>query len=82
MIDKCLRMSGGGEVAALWSSSCIWARGKTTSRIVGDRGGRIKDPLGNIWWIQTHREDVDTDTVRQRFADPAEAEIMTSRQHP
>ena len=24
----------------------------TTSRIVGDRGGRISDPVGNIWWIR------------------------------
>ncbi|HEX8345239.1 MAG TPA: VOC family protein [Actinoplanes sp.] len=23
-----------------------------TSRIVGDRGGRVRDPLGNIWWIR------------------------------
>ena len=36
----------------------------TTSRIIGDRGGRIKDPVGNIWWIQTHLEDVDEATMR------------------
>ncbi len=48
----------------------------TTSRIVGDRGGRIKDPVGNIWWVQTHLEDVDEATVRERFGDPAELAIM------
>jgi uncharacterized glyoxalase superfamily protein PhnB len=47
-----------------------------TSRIVGDRGGRIKDPVGNIWWVQTHLEDVDQATMMQRFADPAELAIM------
>lgn len=47
-----------------------------TSRIIGDRGGRIKDPVGNVWWLQTHLEDVDADTMRQRFTDPAELEIM------
>ena len=47
-----------------------------TSRIVGDRGGRIKDPVGNIWWVQTHVEDVDTDTMLERFTDPAELAIM------
>ncbi|WP_328468465.1 VOC family protein [Actinoplanes sp. NBC_00393] len=47
-----------------------------TSGIVGDRGGRIKDPVGNIWWIQTHLEDVDEDTMRQRFTDPAELATM------
>ncbi|MEU4422233.1 VOC family protein [Actinoplanes sp. NPDC024001] len=47
-----------------------------TSGIVGDRGGRIKDPVGNIWWVQTHLEDVDEATMRQRFGDPAELETM------
>ena len=47
-----------------------------TSRIVGDRGGRIKDPAGNIWWVQTHVEDVDPATMRERFADPAELAVM------
>jgi PhnB protein len=48
----------------------------TTSRIVGDRGGRICDPVGNIWWIQTHLEDVDEATMRKLFADPGEAATM------
>jgi len=48
----------------------------TTSRIVGDRGGRISDPVGNIWWIQTHLEDVDEATMRELFADPDEAATM------
>jgi PhnB protein len=47
-----------------------------TSGIVGDRGGRIKDPVGNIWWIQTHLEDVDETTMRERFADPPELALM------
>lgn len=25
----------------------------------GDRAGRIVDPMGNLWWIQTHVADVD-----------------------
>jgi PhnB protein len=52
----------------------------TTSRIVGDRGGRIKDPVGNIWWVQTHVEDVSTTTVLERFSDPAELAIMRKLQ--
>jgi uncharacterized glyoxalase superfamily protein PhnB len=47
-----------------------------TSGIVGDRGGRIKDPVGNIWWIQTHLEDVDEATMLERFGDPAELAVM------
>lgn len=51
-----------------------------TSGIVGDRGGRVKDPVGNIWWVQTHVEDVDEATMRQRFTDPAEVAIMRELQ--
>ena len=52
----------------------------TTSGIVGDRGGRVKDPVGNIWWIQTHLEDVDEATMLRRFADPAELAVMQDLQ--
>jgi PhnB protein len=48
----------------------------TTSGIVGDRGGRVRDPAGNIWWVQTHLEDVDETTMMERFADPAELAVM------
>ncbi|MFI5710126.1 VOC family protein [Kribbella sp. NPDC051620] len=48
----------------------------TTSRIVGDRGCRIKDPQGNIWWLQTHLYDVDPATLPELFADPAEIAAM------
>ncbi|WP_250035565.1 VOC family protein [Paractinoplanes maris] len=47
-----------------------------TSRIVGDRGGRLRDPVGNIWWVQTHLADPDLGA----FEDPAELEIMRSAQ--
>ena len=38
--------AGGTTVTAL--STSAW----------GDRGSRVRDPFGNIWWIQTHVEDV------------------------
>jgi PhnB protein len=47
-----------------------------TAGIVGDRVGRVKDPVGNIWWIQTHLEDVDEATALARFGDPAELAVM------
>ncbi|WP_427888047.1 VOC family protein [Kribbella sp. GL6] len=50
------------------------------SGITGDRGGRVKDPTGNIWWLQTHIEDVDPSTLPALFADPAEAELMRHAQ--
>ena len=43
-----------------------------TSRIVGDRGGRLRDPLGTIWWVQTHVSPARPDL----FADPDEMALM------
>jgi len=37
-----------------------------TSLFWGDRGGRVRDPLGNIWWIQTHVEQVDQEEMAKR----------------
>ncbi|MCM4080849.1 VOC family protein [Paractinoplanes hotanensis] len=47
-----------------------------TSRIVGDRGGRLCDPVGNIWWVQTHLAEPDLSA----FDDPAELAIMRTAQ--
>ena len=33
----------------------------------GDRGSRIRDPFGNIWWIQTHVEDVPEEAMVRRM---------------
>ena len=32
--------------------------------------GRVRDPLGNVWWIQTHVEDVTPEQMQQRLEDP------------
>jgi len=34
----------------------------------GDRNAGVKDPLGNTWWIATHKEDVPPDELRKRAA--------------
>jgi PhnB protein len=46
----------------------------------GDRGGRVRDPLGNIWWIVQHVEDVAPDEIAVRMRDPKYAEAMTRAQ--
>ena len=46
----------------------------------GDRGGRIRDPLGNIWWLSEHVEDVDEETQAQRWAEPRYADSMRTAQ--
>jgi PhnB protein len=35
----------------------------------GDRGSRIRDPFGNIWWIQTHAEDVSKEEMARRLSE-------------
>ena len=35
----------------------------------GDRGCRIRDPFGNIWWIQTHVEDVSQEEMARRMTE-------------
>lgn len=42
----------------------------------GDRGCRVRDPFGNIWWIQTHVEDVDGEEIMKRMAEPAYLDRM------
>jgi PhnB protein len=50
------------------------------SKILGDRGGRIRDPFGNIWWIQTHLQDVSEEDVWEYFKDPREIAVMQNAQ--
>lgn len=42
----------------------------------GQRGGRVRDPFGNIWWVLSHVEDVPEDVMWQRLQDPVYAEGM------
>jgi len=42
----------------------------------GDRVGRIRDPLGNLWWIMTRLEDVDEAEQARRWAQPAYVQAM------
>jgi PhnB protein len=42
----------------------------------GMRGGRIRDPFGNIWWVVTKIEDVPEDLMWQRLQEPRHQEVM------
>ena len=44
---------------------------KPTLLAFGDRVARVRDPLGNIWWLQQHVEDVAADELQRRWTDPA-----------
>jgi PhnB protein len=47
-----------------------------TALFFGDRVGRVRDPLGNIWWIQSHAEDVDPSEMERRSQDPAAVQAL------
>jgi len=42
----------------------------------GDRVGRVRDPLGNLWWIQARVEEVDDAEMNRRVSDPVWLERM------
>jgi PhnB protein len=42
----------------------------------GDRVGRVRDPFGNIWWLQSHATDVPEQELQSRMQDPAMLEAM------
>ncbi|MEU8261475.1 VOC family protein [Micromonospora sp. NPDC048999] len=46
----------------------------------GQRGGRVRDPFGNIWWISTVVEDVAPEVGMRRLAEPRYAEAMRDAQ--
>jgi PhnB protein len=46
----------------------------------GLRGGRVRDPFGNIWWISAVVERVEPAEGMRRLAEPAYAEAMAVAQ--
>ncbi|MFL1380740.1 VOC family protein [Nocardiopsis protaetiae] len=58
--------------------------GKVVTRLIdnpfGQRGGRVRDPFGNIWWVTAHIEDVTEDQLWERLEDPAHAANMREAQ--
>ena len=46
-----------------------------TDQFYGDRSAGIKDPIGNQWWIATHKEDVPPEEIAKR------AEAFMQQQH-
>ena len=49
---------------------------QVTELFWGDRVGRVRDPFGNIWWLQSHVSDVPYAEMQTRMADPAMIEAM------
>ncbi|WP_433245759.1 VOC family protein [Streptosporangium sp. CA-135522] len=49
---------------------------EVTHLFFGDRVGRVRDPFGNLWWIQTHIEDVSPEEMERRLSDPVFTKAM------
>ena len=46
----------------------------------GDRSGRVRDPLGNLWWIMARMEQVDEAELNRRWGLPQYVEAMAHAQ--
>src|SRR4029453_15942189 len=46
----------------------------------GARGGRVRDPLGNIWWVTAQVETVSPDASWARLGEPCYAAAMREAQ--
>lgn len=46
----------------------------------GQRGGRVRDPFGNIWWVSAQMESVPEKVMWQRLAEPRYADEMRDAQ--
>ena len=46
----------------------------------GARGGRVRDPLGNIWWVTAQVETVSPDDSWARLGEPGYAAAMRDAQ--
>ncbi len=49
---------------------------EVTHLFFGDRVGRVRDPLGNVWWIQTQIEEVSPREMERRLGDPVFTQAM------
>lgn len=43
---------------------------QVTHLAFGDKVGRVRDPYGNVWWLQQRVENVSDEEVGQRWSDP------------
>ena len=60
------------EDADAWYRRALEAGGTSAQEprdeFYGDRTAGVKDPVGNLWWIATHVEDVPSEEIARRAA--------------
>ncbi len=42
----------------------------------GDRGCRVRDPFGNLWWIMTRVENVSPEEIEKRWSEKIYIDAM------
>jgi PhnB protein len=53
---------------------------ESSNSAFGQRGGRVRDPFGNIWWVVTQVEDVAPEVGIARLGEPEYAAAMRYHQ--
>jgi hypothetical protein len=53
-----------------------------TNLAFGERVGRVRDPLGNIWWIHQRLEELDYEEMSKRAGQKEYNEAMIYVQDP
>lgn len=43
---------------------------QVTHLAFGDKVGRVRDPYGNVWWLQQRVENISDEEIGQRWSDP------------
>jgi PhnB protein len=54
---------------------------ESTELFWGDRVARVRDPFGNIWWLQTYGSSLSGEEMESRMHNPAMIEAMQYVQH-
>jgi uncharacterized glyoxalase superfamily protein PhnB len=49
---------------------------RVTHLAFGDKVGRVRDPFGNVWWLQERVENVSEEEMGRRWQHPKWAEAM------
>lgn len=49
---------------------------KIVTQSWGDKGGRVVDPFGNVWWLTSHVEDVSPEEMAKRSGQKEYIEAM------
>ena len=73
-----LRLYAEDGAAAYWRALEAGATSVTemTDLFFGDRVGRVRDPQGNLWWIQARLEDLDPQEMEKRAAQKEDLDAM------